>query len=113
MTARRRRTAFAAALSAAEEAGDDLTVSEALRHLGYHHGEAGDTGQARQMWERSAELRKRAGAVPFALSQQPAAGRAGPGNRGPRPGARGGRAGPAVARALGVTVLEAGAAELC
>jgi len=64
------RTAFAAALSLAEEAGDDLVVSEALRHLGYHHGEAGDTEQARQMWERSAELRQRAGAVPYALSQQ-------------------------------------------
>jgi tetratricopeptide (TPR) repeat protein len=107
------RTAFAAALSAAEEAGDDLTVSEALRHLGYHHGEAGDTEQARQMWERSAELRERAGAVPFALSQQlllavlardtgdPAEARAVAGQV------------RRWARALGVTVLEAGAAELC
>jgi hypothetical protein len=35
------RVEFAAALVAAEEAGDDLTVSEALRHLGYHAAEAG------------------------------------------------------------------------
>lgn len=45
-------------------------VSEALRHLGYHASEAGDAGQARQMWERSAEQRQRAGAVPYVLSQQ-------------------------------------------
>jgi len=61
------RSAFAAAL---ETADDDLTVSEALRHLGYHAAEAGQADQARQMWERSAELRQRAGAVPYALSQQ-------------------------------------------
>src|SRR5580704_9682203 len=46
------RSAFAAALTAAEEAGEELTVSEALRHLGYHASEAGDADQARQMWER-------------------------------------------------------------
>jgi tetratricopeptide (TPR) repeat protein len=64
------RSIFASALTAAEEAGDDLTVSDALRHLGYHASEAGDAGQARQMWERSAEQRQRAGAVPYVLSQQ-------------------------------------------
>jgi hypothetical protein len=64
------RSAFGCALAAAEEAGDDLTVSEALRHLGYHASEAGDPGQARTMWERSAEQRQRAGAVPYVLSQQ-------------------------------------------
>lgn len=107
------RTAFAAALSAAEEAGDDLTVSEALRHLGYHHGEAGDTGRARQMWERSAELRERAGAVPFALSQQLLL--AGLARDTGNPDQARAVAGQVRrwARALGVAVLEAGAAELC
>jgi tetratricopeptide (TPR) repeat protein len=107
------RTAFAAALSAAEEAGDDLTVSEALRHLGYHHGEAGDTEQARQMWERSAELRERAGAVPFALSQQLLlAGLARDTGNLDQARAVAGQV-RRWARALGVAVLDAGAAELC
>jgi hypothetical protein len=61
---------FARALAEAERAGDDLVISEALRHLGYHAGEAGHADQARQMWERSTELRQRAGAVPYVLSQQ-------------------------------------------
>jgi hypothetical protein len=61
---------FARALAEAEQAGDDLVISEALRHLGYHAGEAGHADQARQMWERSTELRQRAGAVPYVLSQQ-------------------------------------------
>jgi tetratricopeptide (TPR) repeat protein len=106
------RTAFAAALSAAEQAGDDLTVSEALRHLGYHHGEAGDTEQARQMWERSAELREGAGAVPFALSQQLLL--AGLARDTGNPDQARAVAGQVRrwARALGVAVLEAGAAEL-
>ena len=64
------RSAFAAALTAAEEAGEELTISEALRHLGYHASEAGDADQARQMWERSTQQRQRAGAVPYVLSQQ-------------------------------------------
>jgi hypothetical protein len=64
------RSAYGCALAAAEEAGDELTVSEALRHLGYHVSEAGDPGQARTMWERSTEQRQRAGAVPYVLSQQ-------------------------------------------
>jgi tetratricopeptide (TPR) repeat protein len=106
------RSAFAAALAEAEEAGDDLTVSEALRHLGDHADEAGQAAQARQMWERSAELRQRAGAVPYALSQQLLlAGLAR--DTGHLDEAR------AVAnqvrrwaRALGVGILEAGAAEL-
>jgi hypothetical protein len=50
------RSMFAAALTEADKAGYELTVSEALRHLGYHASEAGDAGQARQMWERSTEL---------------------------------------------------------
>jgi hypothetical protein len=61
---------FGRALAEAEQAGDDLVISEALRHLGYHAGEAGHADQARQMWERSTELRQRAGAVPYVLSQQ-------------------------------------------
>lgn len=106
------RAEFAAALAAAEEAGDDLVVSEALRHLGYHAGEAGQAEQARQMWERSAELRQRAGAVPYVLSQQLLlAGLA-------RDGGNAGEARAVAgqvrrwARALGVGILEAGAAEL-
>ena len=106
------RKAFAAALAAAQEAGDGLTESEALRHLGYHHGEDGEVEQARQMWERSAELRQRAGAVPYTLSQQLLlAGLAR--DAGDREEAR------AVAgqvrrwaRALGIGILESGAAEL-
>jgi tetratricopeptide (TPR) repeat protein len=106
------RPVFAAALAAAEQAGDDLTESEALRHLGYHLGEEGELEQARQMWERSTELRQRAGAVPYVLSQQLLlAGLAR--DTGDQDGAR------AVAgqvrrwaQALGIGVLEAGAAEL-
>jgi len=107
------RTAFAAALPLAEEAGDDLVVSEALRHLGYHHGEAGDTEQARQMWERSAELRQRAGAVPYALSQQLLL--AGLARDTGDPDQARAVAGQVRrwARALGIGILEAGAAELC
>ena len=60
---------FAEALSAAEEAGDRLTESEALRHLGYLASESGDTDQARRQWARSTELRQWAGAVPYVLSQ--------------------------------------------
>ena len=85
---------------------------EALRHLGYHHGEAGDREQARQMWERSAELRQRVGAVPYALSQQLLL--AGLARDTGDPDQARAVAGQVRrwARALGVTVLEAGAAEL-
>jgi tetratricopeptide (TPR) repeat protein len=103
------RSAFAAALAAAQ---DDLTESEALRHLGYHLAEAGDAEQARQMWERSTELRQRAGAVPYVLSQQLLqAGLAR--DTGDPDGARA-VAGQVArwARALGIAILEAGAAEL-
>ena len=64
------RAAFAKAADMAREAGDDLTESEALRHLGYHVSEAGDTELARQQWERSLMLRQRAGCVPYVLAQQ-------------------------------------------
>lgn len=60
---------FTEALAAAERAGDIVTESEALRHLGYWASERGDTAVARQQWERSAELRQEAGAVPYVLSQ--------------------------------------------
>jgi hypothetical protein len=60
---------FTEALTAAEQAGDALTESEALRHLGYWASQRGDTTRARQQWERSAELRQQAGAVPYVLSQ--------------------------------------------
>ncbi len=106
------RSMFATALTAAEEARDDLTTSDALRHLGYHVSEAGDADRARQMWERSAEQRQRAGAVPYVLSQQLLlAGLAR--DTGDHDTAR------AVARevgrwahALGVTILESQAAEI-
>ncbi len=64
------QSAYTAALADAEAAGDELAESDALRHLGYHAGEAGDADRARRMWERSAEQRQRAGAVPYVLSQQ-------------------------------------------
>lgn len=64
------RQAYAAALTLAQEAGDELTESEALRHLGYHTSVSGDTELARQQWERSLSLRQRAGCVPYVLSQQ-------------------------------------------
>jgi hypothetical protein len=60
---------FAEALTAAEEAGAELTVSEALRHLGYWASQHGDPERAREQWERSTRLRQRAGAVPYVLSQ--------------------------------------------
>ena len=106
------RSLFTAALEAASDDGADLVESEALRHLGYQLSEDGEVERARQMWERSAELRQRAGAVPYVLSQQlllaglardtgdPASARAVAGQVGP------------WARALGIGILEAGAAEL-
>jgi tetratricopeptide (TPR) repeat protein len=103
------RPMFAAALEAAD---DDLTESEALRHLGYHLGEDGEAEQARQMWERSAELRQRAGAVPYVLSQQLLlAGLARKGGSLEEARVVAGQV-RRWARALGVGVLEAGAAEL-
>ena len=104
------RSLFTAAL---EAASDDLVESEALRHLGYHLSEDGEVEPARQMWERSTELRQRAGAVPYVLSQQLLlAGLAR--DTGDRCEARS-VAGQVRgwARALGIGILEAGAAELC
>ena len=104
------RPLFAAAL---EAASDDLTESEALRHLGYHLGQDGEVEQARQMGERSAELRQRAGAVPYVLSQQLLL--AGLARDTGDPGEARAVAGQVRrwARALGIGILEAGAAELC
>jgi tetratricopeptide (TPR) repeat protein len=107
------RSAFAAALEAAEDDGDDLVESEALRHLGYQLSEDGETERARQMWERSTELRQRAGAVPYVLSQQLLL--AGLARDTGDPGQARAVAGQVRgwARALGIGILEAGAAELC
>ena len=103
------RSLFAAALDAA---GDDLIESEALRHLGYHLGEDGEVEQARQMWERATELRQRAGAVPYVLSQQLLlAGLARDGGNADEARVLAGQV-RRWARALGVGILEAGAAEL-
>ncbi|MGH3153541.1 MAG: hypothetical protein ACRDOB_22805 [Streptosporangiaceae bacterium] len=106
------RSLFARALTEAEQAGDELVISEALRHLGYHAGEAGHADQARQMWERSTELRQRAGAVPYVLSQQLLlAGLAR--DNGDRDAARvlAGQV-RGWARALGIGLLESGAARI-
>jgi hypothetical protein len=58
------------ALASATETGDELLASSALRHLGDHAEEAGDLARARELWERSAELRAREGFVPGVLAQQ-------------------------------------------
>lgn len=104
------RSLFAAALEAAQ---DDLTESEALRHLGYHAGEAGDAEQARQMGERSVELRQRAGAVPYVLSQQLLLARLARDAGDPDEARAVAGQVRRWARALGIGILEAGAAELC
>ena len=62
------------------------------------------------MWERSAELRERAGAVPYALSQQLLLASLATAPDEVRAVASQVRR---WARALGVGILEAGAAELC
>lgn len=107
------RSLFTAALEAASDDGADLVESEALRHLGYHLSEDGEVEPARQMWERSTELRQRAGAVPYVLSQQLLlAGLARDTGDGCEARAVAGQV-RGWARALGIGILEAGAAELC
>jgi hypothetical protein len=106
------RSMFAAALTAAEEARDDLTTSEALRHLGYHLSEAGDAGRARQMWERSTEQRQRAGAVPYVLSQQLLLAGLARDTGDPDTARTVAREVGRWARALGITILEPQAAEM-
>lgn len=58
-----------AALDAAEATGDDYLSFEALRHLGDHARDDGDTATAREMWERSAWHAARAGGVTQVLAQ--------------------------------------------
>jgi hypothetical protein len=55
------------ALTAANDAGDDLLASYALRHLGDH---ADDASRGHELATRSFELRARIGFVPGALAQQ-------------------------------------------
>jgi hypothetical protein len=62
--------AFRRALTAADETGDDLLASYALRHLGGHALDSGDLAAARDLLWRSAELRERLGFVPGALAQR-------------------------------------------
>lgn len=64
------RALFTEAAAAGEETGDDLLTAYALRHLGYANDQAGDAELARQQWRRAAELRQRAGCVPLTLAQQ-------------------------------------------
>jgi hypothetical protein len=64
------RTLFSEAVAAGEETGDDLLTAYGLRHLGYASDQAGDPALARQQWQRATELRQRAGCVPLTLAQQ-------------------------------------------
>jgi tetratricopeptide (TPR) repeat protein len=64
------RALFTEALAAGEETGDDLLTAYALRHLGWANDQAGHPGLAREQWRRAAELRQRAGCVPLTLAQQ-------------------------------------------
>ncbi len=64
------RACFQEALRCGEEAGDGLIMSYAVRHLGYQEAEHGDRARARDMLQRSMELRQRAGCVPLVLAQQ-------------------------------------------
>jgi len=61
---------FAEALADAVASGDDHLAFEALRHLGDHDHDDGDSGRARERWERSTEHAARAGGVTATLSQQ-------------------------------------------
>jgi tetratricopeptide (TPR) repeat protein len=61
---------YRGALELGQEAGDSLIESYALRHLGYHEAAHGDPARAREMLQRSMELRQRAGCVPHVLAQQ-------------------------------------------
>jgi hypothetical protein len=61
---------YAEALRTGEEAGDELIVSYALRHLGFLAAQAGDPDRACEPLERSMELRQQLGCVPHVLAQQ-------------------------------------------
>lgn len=60
---------YTSARDLGEQAGDDLIVSYAVRHLGYLAARAGDRGAAWTAFERSLTLRQRAGCVPHVLAQ--------------------------------------------
>jgi hypothetical protein len=64
------REFFEQARLAGEDAGDDLIVSYALRHLAFGLAQSGDVAQAKLMNERSMELRQQVGCVPHVLAQQ-------------------------------------------
>jgi tetratricopeptide (TPR) repeat protein len=61
---------YEAALELAEKTHDDLLTFEALRHLGDHDHDGGNTSLARERWERSTESAARAGSVIGTLAQQ-------------------------------------------
>ncbi|MEV4262935.1 hypothetical protein [Kribbella sp. NPDC049584] len=61
---------YTTAYQLGEKAGDELLMSLALRHLGDHAHTAGDLALARQLWERSTELRQKVGHLLGALAQQ-------------------------------------------
>lgn len=52
------------------ELGDELTMAQALRHLGHHSHAAGDLKLAREQWERSTELLQKNGHLRPTLAQQ-------------------------------------------
>lgn len=64
------RLAYEEALRLGEQAGDELIVSYACRHLGFHVVGDGDQDRGRELLRRSMELRQRLGCVPLALAQQ-------------------------------------------
>ncbi len=64
------RLAYAEALRLGEQAGDELIMSYACRHLGFHMVADGDEDQGRELLRRSLELRQRLGCVPLVLAQQ-------------------------------------------
>jgi len=63
------RAAYEQARADAIEAGDELALSYALRHLGYLDAQAGAVEAGRQLLTQSLELRQRAGCVPHVLAQ--------------------------------------------
>jgi len=64
------RAAYSQAHAVGAEAGDDLVVSYALRHLGYLDAQAGSVDAAKEQLSQSLELRQRLGCVPHSLAQQ-------------------------------------------
>ena len=60
---------YTSARDLGEQAGDELIVSYAVRHLGYAAARSGDRDAAWSAFERSLELRQRAGCVPHVLAQ--------------------------------------------